>query len=68
MRCQKIMYLCTHKITVDVAQLVRATDCGSVGRGFESRLSPFRKGPFLMGCFYFHIFNLFHKSRISFYT
>lgn len=25
---------------VVVAQLVRATDCGSVGRGFESRLPP----------------------------
>ena len=26
---------------VVVAQLVRALDCGSEGRGFESRLSPF---------------------------
>ncbi len=26
--------------TVDVAQLVRATDCGSVGRGFEPHLLP----------------------------
>lgn len=68
MRCQKIMYLCTHKITVDVAQLVRATDCGSVGRGFESRLSPLKKGSFLMGYFCFHIFNLFCKSRITHYT
>ena len=25
---------------VDVAQLVRATDCGSVGRGFEPHLPP----------------------------
>lgn len=25
---------------VNVAQLVRAPDCGSGGRGFESRLSP----------------------------
>ncbi len=25
---------------VNVAQLVRATDCGSVGRGFETHLSP----------------------------
>jgi hypothetical protein len=25
---------------VIVAQLVRASDCGSEGRGFESRLSP----------------------------
>lgn len=28
---------------VIVAQLVRAPDCGSGGRGFESRLSPFFK-------------------------
>lgn len=39
------MYLCTRKWliaknTVIVAQLVRVTDCGSVGRGFEPRLSP----------------------------
>ena len=27
-------------IVVEVAQLVRALDCGSRGRGFESRLSP----------------------------
>ena len=26
---------------MNVAQLVRALDCGSRGRGFESRLSPF---------------------------
>ena len=26
---------------VNVAQLVRALDCGSKGRGFESHLSPF---------------------------
>ena len=28
---------------VIVAQLVRALDCGSKGRGFESRLSPLSK-------------------------
>ncbi len=28
---------------VDVAQLVRVTDCGSEGRGFESLLPPFKK-------------------------
>ena len=27
---------------VDVAQLVRATDCGSVGRGFEPHLPPLK--------------------------
>ena len=28
---------------VDVAQLVRAADCGSVGRGFEPHLPPSKK-------------------------
>ena len=27
---------------VDVAQLVRVTDCGSEGRGFESHLPPLK--------------------------
>ncbi len=41
---------------VVVAQLVRAPDCGSGGRGFKSPLSPFFLGisflgyPFLLGC------------------
>ena len=37
---------------VIVAQSVRALDCGSRGRGFEPRLSPFkspRNGAFLVG-------------------
>ncbi len=29
---------------VDVAQLVRASVCGTEGRGFESRLPPNKKG------------------------
>ena len=35
-------YLSLHPLydTVVIAQLVRATDCGSVGRGFESRFPP----------------------------
>ena len=28
---------------VKLAQLVRASDCGSEGRGFESHISPFKK-------------------------
>lgn len=28
---------------VNVAQLVRASDCGSEGRGFDPRLSPLKK-------------------------
>ena len=38
---KKITYLCSRKNKmVDVAQLVRVADCGSVGRGFESHLPP----------------------------
>ena len=37
----KIRLLVGAKLVVRVAQLVRAPDCGSGGRGFESRLSPF---------------------------
>ena len=33
-------YFCAPNLMVIVAQLVRAPDCGSGGRGFESRLSP----------------------------
>ncbi len=29
---------------VDLAQLVRVPDCGSVGRGFESHIPPFASG------------------------
>jgi hypothetical protein len=38
-RFKKDIYLCKPKM-VDVAQLVRALDCGSSGRGFESHLPP----------------------------
>lgn len=31
---------------VDVAQLVRVVDCGSIGRGFESHLPP-KRGIFI---------------------
>ena len=36
---------------VDVAQLVRASDCGSEGRGFEPHLPPKREVSRLSGCF-----------------
>ncbi len=39
---------------VVVAQLVRAPDCGSGGRRFETDLPPLKiKKPFLKGLFYF---------------
>ena len=31
---------------VDVAQLVRVADCGSVGRGFKSHLPPLKVSDF----------------------
>jgi hypothetical protein len=46
-------YLCTPKQTVVVAQLVRASDCGSEGRGFETLQSPsFKKGNLAKGCLF----------------
>ena len=43
-------YLCTRfqkatNNTVPVVQLVRASDCGSECRGFESHRAPFKKKP-----------------------
>jgi hypothetical protein len=37
---------------VIVAQLVRASDCGSEGRGFETRLSPRNQKPPVMEAFF----------------
>ena len=47
---------------VKVAQLVRALDCGSRGRGFKSRLSPFSEelpdaGFYVWECAYFNNFS-----------
>ena len=40
---------------VIVAQLVRAPDCGSGGRGFESHHSPIIMKPARMGWFFYFI-------------
>ena len=37
---EKYVYLHPYIFMVDIAQLVRAPDCGSGGRGFESHYSP----------------------------
>lgn len=37
-----------------VAQLVRASDCGSEGRGFESHLAPVVKKPVINRLFYLY--------------
>ena len=52
---RKKLYICTRKQTVDVAQLVRVPDCGSVGRGFESHLPPRKKRRFMTSLFLFLI-------------
>ena len=49
-RKENIVYL--QPQMVDVAQLVRALDCGSRGRGFKSHLPPI-KGCKFCGLFYF---------------
>ena len=52
---------------VIVAQLVRASDCGSEGRGFESHHSPGLKQKsmkFMISCFFVLMFTfLFFKVR-----
>lgn len=48
----EFIYLCTPKQTVVVAQLVRASDCGSEGRGFETLRSPKKKTVQLNRLFY----------------
>ncbi len=39
----KDLYFCRSFKMVDVAQQVRASDCGSEGRGFEPHLPPRKK-------------------------
>ena len=57
---------------VIVAQLVRASDCGSEGRGFETRLSPLNlkspeviQGFFVFICFAQGIEASYHVARIA---
>ena len=50
---------------VDVAQQVRALDCGSRSRGFESHLPPKTFNRFPLGSRFFHLVPLktcFHKA------
>ena len=48
---------------VDLAQLVRASDCGSEGRGFEPHIPPFHKRK-LFGVFAFFIPNHYCPLKI----
>ena len=47
---RRIYYICRHEMVV-VAQLVRASVCGTEGRGFETHLPP-RKSPAEAGLFF----------------
>ena len=45
---------------VIVAQLVRASDCGSEGRGFETRLSPLTlESPEVIQGFFYFLFTVY---------
>jgi hypothetical protein len=50
---------------VIVAQLVRASDCGSEGRGFETRLSPLNKKSVEVIQRFFKFYNLSTTGRFS---
>ncbi len=50
---------------VIVAQLVRASDCGSEGRGFETRLSPRIVKPPETGAFFVDLSCVDHSSFLS---
>ena len=52
-----------HHQTVAVAQSVRASDCGSEGRGFETHQSP--KAPPTRGAFLFTLPKNLHNRRFS---
>ncbi|CAD0221716.1 protein of unknown function [Chryseobacterium sp. JV274] len=62
---RKMSYICTHK-TVIVAQLVRASDCGSEGRGFETPHSPKESTLFKSVLFYFISVSIITET--SFFT
>jgi hypothetical protein len=51
--CSKVtfFYFCLSKKTEGVAQLVRATACGAVGRGFETHHSPWKPCKFIYKVF-----------------
>ncbi len=51
---EKFVYLCRPKYMVGVVQLVRASDCGSECRGFESHLPPLQGRRFSCGFFCYY--------------
>ena len=58
---KNLLYLSPLKMVV-VAQLVRAPDCGSGGRGFETHLPP--KSPDFPGFFIFNFQEILTYARI----
>gem|GEM_PF-2200900 len=59
---KKLFYICTPNSEMEiVAQSVRASDCGSEGRGFDPHLSPtnFIKRSAFMALFLFSTLSLF---------
>ena len=61
----KMLYLCSvfpqkRNLMVDLAQLVRVPDCGSVGRGFESHIPPSKMKRLLRVSFF--CFSTFYVS------
>ena len=48
-----------------VAQLVRASDCGSEGRGFETRLPPQTKSQYVYWLFCFIILSKFSRTILQ---
>ena len=62
-RTEKVYYICIpirpdNGHTVDVAQSVRASDCGSEGRGFESDLPPRWNGELNFDSPFFYFFSV----------
>ncbi len=59
----KSLIFALEKQMVIVAQLVRAPDCGSGGRGFEPRLSPLFQ-PRFIGAFFLEFFKMYSQILI----
>ena len=61
------LYLHPLKQMVIVAQLVRASDCGSEGRGFETPHSPWneKEAQSMIGLFLYHNIPIFFTIRLS---
>ena len=50
---------------VGVAQLVRASGCGSEGRGFDSHHSPHKESSSLLGLFFISAYRLYAVAKLT---